>query len=280
MTISERLLPDLSECLPEINRCRDYHLYDGRGTRYLDMFLAGGTALLGHRPAGISQRVKNTMAKGLWTGYPTAWTGRLKKALGQLIPEFPEVYIFPTLFEAEEWLTLSFPGIEICDPAVDLLDKNGSQGLISLWRPFLPLEKENIRAVLPILPMPGSFPGIVCFPRNTSLPGRPVRQDDSRLPSYIMAGLVRSAVLLGSFFSGEVPTGGGNEKFPDKRKLELPGWEQRGPYLRYCGHVDEYQTCFKNALEEHILLPPRPDVPAVIPGLFSKKEIKPLYEIF
>ncbi|MBI9101918.1 MAG: hypothetical protein JEY99_05845 [Spirochaetales bacterium] len=300
MTIFDRLFPDFTEILPEVNRCRDYHIYDGRGRRYLDMYLSGGTALLGHRPNGISLRVKNVMAKGLWANYPTAWPGRLKKELNSLLPAYPEVLLFSGLIEAERWLNDRFPGKEVLDPAVSDSDTDHP----ALWRPFCPSEYSNTKeggeglALVPILPFPGPFtPGMVCLPEGSIRPEEKKLYSGASIPPYILAGVVRAAALVRSHYedlssdrTGAKPDGhkpgstgkkgSAGDKAPCDRKLTLPQWEKRGPYLKYTGSTDAYRTCFKAALARQILLPPAPELPLVIPGLYSRGEIGPLIEIF
>ena len=51
--------------LPPIRRARGYHLYDEAGKRYLDLSLAGGRALLGHRPERALLELKNLLSRGL-----------------------------------------------------------------------------------------------------------------------------------------------------------------------------------------------------------------------
>lgn len=67
-----------------IRRARDWRLYDEAGNRYTDFWQADGAAFLGHRPRGLARAVAAEIDRGLWTTVPTAWEGRLEKALAAL----------------------------------------------------------------------------------------------------------------------------------------------------------------------------------------------------
>ena len=72
--------------LPVIGRARGSRLYALDGTRWLDCWADGGRALMGHRPKGVSLRLKNEIDRGLYAPYPSLWALRLEKALLTLFP--------------------------------------------------------------------------------------------------------------------------------------------------------------------------------------------------
>ena len=74
--------------LPPIKRCRDYHLYDYKGNRYLDLYLDGGRALMGHKPGKTMLPLKNSLEKGVWASYPSVYASRLDKILAKLFPGY------------------------------------------------------------------------------------------------------------------------------------------------------------------------------------------------
>ncbi|HAK45877.1 MAG TPA: hypothetical protein DCO79_08165, partial [Spirochaeta sp.] len=80
--------------IPLIRRTRDYRLYDFKGGRYLDLFLDGGRALMGHKHGRAILMMKNSLEKGMAASYPGVWEGRLLKQLGLLYPEIREVSLF------------------------------------------------------------------------------------------------------------------------------------------------------------------------------------------
>lgn len=67
-----------------IRRARGYYLYDDRGTRFLDMWLDDGAALLGHRVPAAARAMAAETSRGLWTALPTRWPRRLRQQLAQL----------------------------------------------------------------------------------------------------------------------------------------------------------------------------------------------------
>ncbi|MDE0227877.1 MAG: class III aminotransferase, partial [Spirochaetaceae bacterium] len=67
--------------LPEIRRARDFHLYTGDGRRLLDLYLDGGAALLGHRPALLGRELKSVLGRGLLGNLPSVHGARLVRVL-------------------------------------------------------------------------------------------------------------------------------------------------------------------------------------------------------
>ena len=261
------------------------------GGRYLDMYLSGGTAVLGHRPGGVNLRLKNTMARGLWSGYPSPWPGRLKKELKRLLPEFPHILIFSGIFHAESWLAERFPEMEIRDPAVE----GAAPGHHALWRPFCPegyagtASGSGVDVLIPVLPFPASFlPGIVCCRRGVVSPEDLNRWSGSSVSPVLLSGLTRAAAMVRELLSEKTESskkvkfnnGKGGDIHPLNRILKMPGWDRRGPYLKYTGPPEEYKENFKSVLNSRILLPPSPGIPAVVPGLYSRGEIAPLLKVF
>jgi hypothetical protein len=67
-----------------VRRARGRYLYDQNSTRYLDIWLADGSAFLGHRPGGYGRLIKEETDRGLWSPFPTQWPARLGRALDDL----------------------------------------------------------------------------------------------------------------------------------------------------------------------------------------------------
>lgn len=104
--------------LPPVSRARGCRLYTRQGGRYLDMYLDGGAALLGHRPEGLNRIFKAASSRGLWAPLPSRSRHQLEKAvLRTIAPPFEgEVLLFPTLTETISCLEQHFPGALLLDP--------------------------------------------------------------------------------------------------------------------------------------------------------------------
>ncbi len=268
MTTISALHQDISPFLPFINRAREFHIYNGTGRRFLDMYLAGGTALFGHRPDGVGLKIRNAMSRGLWAGYPSPYGERLKKQLRIILPDFPEILIFGNTNEADCWLSAKYRGKAITDPAVDGVNA----GSPSLWRPCCKDEYDLCPALIPVLPFPGSFlPVPVCFPPGSVSEKELERYSGGGISPMLTAGLVRAAALIPSL---------SEERDGKAEGFTLSGWERKGPYLCYKGAPGEYADLFDTALEKGVLLSPLSDIPSIIPTFYSKGEIQPLFSLF
>ena len=93
--------------LPKINRARESYLYMKDSSRWLDLWADNTRALMGHRPPGVSLRIKNEVDKGLYAPYPGVWENRLVKALNTLFPGYSRVFLFSNIEKA-----LSVLGLE------------------------------------------------------------------------------------------------------------------------------------------------------------------------
>ena len=122
-----------------VRRAREWYLYDQAGHRYLDFWQADGSAFLGHRPRGLSKTVAAELDRGLWGPVPTAWPGRLERALERLarsaeVSSLTVVNGLPAAARAggDRWLPLgpppgvSAPGLVVPVPGVSF----GSTSLI------------------------------------------------------------------------------------------------------------------------------------------------------
>jgi len=245
--------------MPQIRRAREYHLYDTAGRRYLDLYQNNGRAVLGHRPSGMSVRLKNTLSRGVFAEYPSSEEGKLLKAAAALIGEaFPVIRYYRTM---ERALTAAgFPGRNPADPA------RGETGELSLWRPFLPLSGE-VRFALPVLPLPGMECGVILCAAAGDLP-------DGDIPSPVTA-----AALTRCLWGLKALT----DREPAEEPAGLPafsGWERRGPYLVWTGPAEEYPAFFRAGLTAGVLIPPSPEMPAVLPPELTSGDLKCLQSAF
>ncbi|MDR2748215.1 MAG: hypothetical protein LBB77_12320, partial [Treponema sp.] len=128
--------------LPVILRARDFRLYTQGGGRLVDLWQAGGRAILGHTPAGVFRDFKNYASRGLLAPFPHPQEQRLARALSRLLPG--RVFRFYTdLFSLRS--ALEAAGFPWRDPLPDPALPGGlppagdpdSGPLPALWRPFL-----------------------------------------------------------------------------------------------------------------------------------------------
>lgn len=234
---------DLRELMPPIKRCRDFHLYDLKGNRYLDLYLDDGRALMGHKPGKTMARIKNSLEKGLWAPYPTIYTHRLNKLLAQIFPGYRDFLLFSNPERAERVL-----GEEL--------------GALPRWRPLgeeTPGESAPILIIKP--PMPGIQTVIAALAEPEEIPL------GDTLPGVILEGLIRNFHDYLDF-----------RESLDRSIWSLfdnyADWDHRDGELRFTGDDGAYLTVFRRALENKIILPPSRETPARLPSQLSAYEVK------
>ena len=254
--------------LPVIRRARDFHLYDNGGRRFLDLYLNGGGAILGHRPEKFSLELKNTLSRGVYAQYPSHEEKKLYKAAQALWGSlFPRIRYYRSSTEViylfiKEGIMVNSG--DIADPAM------GEKGPVSLWRPWAVLPEDALY-VFPVLPVPGMETGVVVCSRG-----------DLILPEGDLPSPVTAAGITRCLWSLHKQIGNGHYFDPETEK-SLPGfsgWEKRGPYMRYLGSREEYSVFFKESLAAGVLLPPDPAIPAILPSVLTSGDLKLLKKIF
>ena len=252
------------QMLPKIRRARGYRVYDSSGIRYLDFYLDGGRAILGHRPRGYSQALKNILGKGLSSRYPSVYEGRLRKILGKMFPGFTEIRLYHDEYSAA-YAAAKAVGLDqnrdyFKGPLFHGTLYHQSEKGLSLWMPYLPVPDILPEVLIPILPI---FFGIqpVCF-RNTPCEDVP----ESQIISPVILGIACRNLHEYSR-SGETY----NEEL--WRQFDSPVWKRTGPYLFPNGVFRDYTEIFRLFLKEGLILPPYPELPAIIPGEFSPGEL-------
>ncbi len=237
-------LSGLDNLIPPIRRMRDFHLYDFNGRRYLDLYLDGGRALLGHKPGRCVLMMKNAMEKGLSAPYPGVWNARLLK---QLRSVYPFIY----------GCSLIYAGGSETFPQVRPFDNDGTISQLP--------ESEAFEL---LLPLPGSgIARLICAakPAVEKLPAA------APVPAWLVSGLARAAAELAAF----------RQKFdPDVwAAFDSPLWERRGPWLYSTLDSGRYKELFDAFLKCGILISPEPKIPSCAAYLFTSGEIKPIKEI-
>ncbi len=239
--------------LPIINRARGARLYTAEGSRWLDCWADGGRALIGHRPGGVSLRLKNEINRGLYAPYPNRWDKRLAAALLKLFPGYKTVRIFRNM---ERAAALSSRKKHPIDP----LDLPVETRTIAdpIWgRPLLP-NHPGSSILFPILPVPGIIEAQTVLYTGEFDDQLPLNDPVSPL---ILAALTRSCSALGG--STCIDRGEDSEY-----------WAMRGPYMVYRGDEKDYRKIFEILFNRAVLIAPSPHRPSIYPGDISEGEKK------
>ena len=248
--------------LPRINRARGGRLYTAEGERWIDCWADGGRALLGHRPRGVSSRIKSVIDKGVFAPYPSVWAHRLEKALLRLFPGCRGVRLFENLECAMAACGIeSLPG--------DPLDMEPTVNRIAgaLWgRPLLP-NHPRADFLLPILPLPGIMNiQSVLFCGDEA--GTGAAEPPRLFSPVILAALTRACLALDEEESERRKSADTAYDGGDSADI----WERRGPYMLFRGSPDDYDEVFEAYFARSILIAPSSRRPSVYPTGLSAGE--------
>jgi len=254
--------------LPSIGRARGYYLYALDGNRWLDCWVEGGRALLGHRPRGVSHRLKNEIDRGLYSPYPNKWLRRLESALTRLFLGYAQARVYQNFEQAMLNLNLK-------ERPIDPLDLSAGATSSVLWgRPLLP-EHPRAEYLFPILPLPGLSEVQPVLISSGSLSVA----DSHPISPVILGALTRSCTAL-SYWRGRRSSnrrGRMSTVISDADETSWPivstaVWKRRGPYLSYLGKAEEYAELFEHLFVHKILIAPSHERPSLLfPGA-SRKE--------
>jgi hypothetical protein len=280
--MAERALP--AE-VPRIRRARGFRLYDAAGRRFLDLWQAGGEAILGHRPVRAGAALKASLDRGLAAPLPTAWEPRLLAALAARFPAYRSFRLYATRERALQAASLvlgtAVAEADVADPG---LGTRGA-GQVGLWRPYLgaasdihvsaalgrpcPGEEPAWEVLLPVLPFTlGGSPAAACF--------RDVLPADAA-PSDTVPGAAAVAALRGlAALERARPV----DPFGRRDLDGAPGWERRGPYLAPVFAAGDYPEVFRAFLARGVLLSPFYPGPSILPGEASEGERRLLLSLF
>ncbi len=260
---------DLLSLLPPIRRARGYRLYTADNRRFLDLWQAGGRAILGHRGGKVVTRIKQDLDRGLlFPSYDRTRTRRLVQALTSLLPgAFPSIAtVFPSIESFLHRARSTAPDLLVVDSAapdaerlVASPSKLAAAAVATIWRPFLDPEGvvgtllERSRWILPVLPDGGLAAAQVVLDRIAE-------------PSQLHADPVSTA-SIGSLAVAAYAV----RDAPARPELHIPGFRSVGPYLWYEG-ATPYESLFREFLQAGILLSPDVNTPSIIPGELSDGE--------
>ena len=254
--------------VPRIRRARGFRLYDVSGRRLLDLWQAGGEAVIGHRSARAAAALKAALARGLAGPLPTAWEWRLVAALAARFPAYRAVRLYASreraLAAAGRMLGAPVAPADVADPGLG----TPGAGQVGLWRPFLPFEP-SWPVLLPVLPFTvGGSPAAVCF--RDALP--PEAEPSDTVPGIMAVAALRGLAGLAQARAAD-PFGPGD--------LDgARGWERRGPYLRATFDAGSYPEVFRAFLARGVLLSPQYPGPSILPGEASEGERRLVVSLF
>ncbi|HUX52102.1 MAG TPA: hypothetical protein VMW73_15015 [Spirochaetia bacterium] len=276
----------MSNLLPAIGRARGFHLYDLKRKRYLDMYLAGGRAILGHRPERVAHELRAAIARGLLADYPGALHHRIERLIERHKAEWGGATHAGRLFANTErafaaiasWRNRPIGPGEPVDPALSGPAPAPApapaapteaaapaiasfQGRIVLWRPYCEPQSKGTDIIIPILPFPGAWgPTVVLFPGETSL--------DSALPDSDVVSAVPLAGFIRAIAESASPAdvrAGATDQLPSL-------WSRTGPYLTATCPPARYDAIFESFLSAGILINPRFPGPSILPIIWSEGE--------
>ncbi len=269
-----------------VRRARGYYLYTEKNVRLLDLWLDGGTAILGRRTGQANLVCKQFLDKGLTGFLPTKADAQLRRALEALLPDYPVIRWYATREKAEQ----------IAGPALQSYPKEAAQPL-PVWRPFLGIDTGSgnaaaeavpIMLVMPAYPVPC---GIIaaCSRFEASLP-----PSDALFPPLAYS-LARAFFDLKRNIDEEhaepvqnCGAAGRSERISRtiakrrqavlNRKAEaerlLPSvWTQKGWYLFPHIPEAEYPALFMQALDARVLISPEYGTPSILPDCESYTEL-------
>jgi len=271
MIYSER---ELLRLLPRVLRARDFHLYLENGKRLVDLWLAGGRAILGHKPPMVLGEMKNAAERGLFTSLPHPMERRFLKALGELFP-------------GRAFRLYADTG------ALRQALKETAEKKVSIWRPFTGSllinrssdsissdgrsddNQQETRILIPVLPWPlGPEALVLDKDMDDTFPAGEI------IPPVLLAPATRALYdLLAVIKDGSRA----RRVYPKIEKaLKNSQWRRRLIYLTLEEETDreKYTALFKRFLEGGFLIPPSPEEPLILPASMSDGEEAKLAGLF
>ena len=278
--------------LPVVLRARDFRLYTQGGGRLVDLWQAGGQAVLGHSPARVFRDFKNYGSRGLFAPLPHPQEQRLARALSRLLPGRVFRFYMDRLSLRSALEAAGFPWQPFPDPA--LPGGPPPPGIPALWRPFLETEGNPpgpCSVLVPVLPWPLA-PWVLA--PEAALGDRFPPSDP--LPPALLAAAARSVYDL--IAAGKR---GGRPVYPKINRALYgasaggPSWYRRGIYLG-CAALQAqagspqvrgedfspelppsvppapWEELYRRFLDGGFLIPPGPGEPLILPGVLSPAE--------
>jgi hypothetical protein len=235
-------MPHNLALLPPIKRARAYRLYT-ESARFVDLYLDGGRAVLGHNPPGVLREMKNAAERGLFAPYPSYYMKRFEKALSLLFPG--KAF---TVYGSMEAV-----------PAAP-------SAALPVWRPYTRWDGEDTLAILPHSLAP------------VALVSRP---DDTPPPAHAyMSPVILSLTTRAVYDVLHTPERGtaAFRQVDEALLTEGAPWTREGIYVRLRERAtdEEWARVFRRFLDAGFLIPPTQQNPLILPGELSGGEEKVL----
>jgi hypothetical protein len=245
------------DLLPPVKRARAYRLYT-ESKRFVDLYLDGGRAVLGHNAPNVLRELKNAADRSLFAPYPSYYTKRFEKALSCLFPgKSFAVYV----------------SLEAVPSAI----RDGTP----LIRPYMPYSGDGPFLALlphplaPVVLVTSSQSGRALEKGDVMGGGLPVEGvvEDFPLPiSPVVLALTTRAIydVLHTPERGTVIS-----KRVDGALADGP-WRREGIYVTHREKLtdDEWERIFRRFLDAGFLIPPTQHDPLILPGELSPGEEK------
>lgn len=239
---------------PQIRRARDYHLYDQRGRRYLDLWLEGGRYLMGRRPRGVSLALKNSLDQGLSGLLPSIYAHRAEKLLQKLLPQHHHFILLRNPDRVEAFFAAQAAPLQVYRPFQEPAPASGPQVLV--------------------LPTSASPVCVVAWP--VELAPTAVLTSDLIAPADL-AALVQSLHSWERWLDEE--RWSAEQAWSALGAAFDSGWSRQGPWLLPPWRASlptetDYDQLFKHFLERGFVVPPAANQPWLLPSSVSDGEIK------
>jgi hypothetical protein len=291
--------------LPVILRARDFRLYTQGGGHLVDLWQAGGRAVLGHSPPQVFRDFKNYGGRGLFAPLPHPQERRLDKALSRLLPGRVFRFYMDRLSLRSALEAAGFPWRPLPDPALpggaSPPGESLAPGPPALWRPFLeegdkpqnPPGPGACPVLVPVLPWPLA-PWVLApeavledrFPPSEPLPPVLLAAAARAVYDLIAAGKRGGRPVYPRINRALYGTSAG-EHFWRRRGIYLscPALQARegplqiqgeGPSLGPASPLPsppaDWEDLYRCFLDAGFLIPPGPGEPLILPGFLSPGE--------
>lgn len=264
---------DKLQMLPRIRRARAYRLYGEDGRRYVDLWLDGGAAVLGHTPPRVLTALKDAAARGLFAPFPSRALTRLERTISRLFPG-RTVLVYPDGPSADRALARAgFPALDAfldagtCDPS--------GVSTALRWRPQAGVDVPPAEVLVsPVLPFPGPGAPVVLLPPAG---GEGLFAQPDPVSPVACAVAARAAADLVS----QYPLRTAASCRRAAAALAGTPWVRRGIYLHRADEptASRYELQFRRFLQAGFLIPPDPRLPLILPEDLSAGEDEALARI-
>ena len=267
--------------LPVIRRARDFHLYTADGRRLLDLYLDGGAALLGHRPALLGRELKNVLGRGLTGNLPSVHGARLIRILRRLLPGHTWFGIAASADDAWRLLRGRVNGLpatlrEVADP---LCDCHWQEAAVAWWRPLCEQQpfgggwlERGPAALLHRLPFRIGAGPVTVSTREPGEAGADCHAAGNVSP-LLLSG---AAAALGRLARAAPQRLAAAAQWPP----EQGAWRRNGIYVTGDYPRGRHAAVHAAFLDAGVLLNPDHAGPSVLPGIASPGEWQLLKRLF